>query len=112
MSTVSKMLGQIQPTDTNPNALYAPESGKSGIIKRLFICNTTANTPTFRIFHEYAGTGTSVSTALYYDVSLSANEVKNLDVYIPVSRGSQVNVRCSAGNEVTFTAYGTETTRN
>lgn len=106
------MLGQSHPTNTNPTKLYAAGSGKTAIVKRLFVCNTTGSATTFRIFHEYSGNGTSVSTALYYDESLAANETKNIEVYIPISKGSQLNVRSSTGNDITFTAYGTETTRN
>ena len=108
MPRVQKMLGQVRPSNTNNTLLYSPEKGKTAVIKSLHVCNTTANTPTFRIFHDYSGGVADQSTALYYDVSLAASETMVFEFDIPISRGGQVFVRSSANDEITFTAYGLE----
>jgi len=111
MGVVSKQLGQIRPSTTNPTVLYSPEKGKSGIVKAIIVCNVTANTPTFRIFHSYSGSEADQDTALFYDVAMTASETKIIEFAIAVKDGATLQVRASAADEINFTAYGTETSR-
>jgi len=51
-----KQLGQLRPADTNAASLYTPGNNVTAIIKAIYVCNTTGNTPSYRIFVDDDGT--------------------------------------------------------
>ena len=75
------------------------------------ICNTTANTPSFRIFFDTNGTTYDQTTALWYDVLMTPNGAfyRDVELYMNDSDGN-LAVRTDAANEITFTVWGVEIT--
>ena len=106
---VGKQLGQLRPANTNAASLYGPPENKGVIVDKIVVCNVTANTPTFRVFHDEDGTTYDQTTALAYDEALPANQRLVIDgpFYMRNTNGN-LAVRSSANDEITFTAYGRE----
>lgn len=108
-SIKEKILGQATPADTNAASIYSPNDSVIGIVRNIFVCNTTAGALSFRIFVDNDGTTYDTTTALYYDVSIAANTTTKLDVFIPLNNSSgNLAVRSSSANNLTFTAFGVE----
>ena len=111
--TIGTILAQSRPGDSNAVSAYSPASGVKAEITQVLVCNTTGNTPTFRVFLHNAGTTFDQTTALYYDVTVSANSTTSLishdkgSWWITNSSGN-LAVRTSAANELTFTVFGVE----
>ena len=105
-----KQLAQLRPADTNAASLYSPPDNVTAELTRLVICNTTANTPSYRVFHDEDGTTYDQTTALFYDEPMVANTTQIIDLTGIGMRGTAGNlaVRTSAANEITFTLYGVE----
>lgn len=103
-------LGQARPGDANAASLYSPADGIVTKVTNIAVCNTTGNTPSYRIFHDEDGATYDQTTALYYDNAMAANETEIIDVEIYMANSSgNLAVRTSAASEITFTAYGEET---
>lgn len=111
MSTERKILGQLRPANTTAASLYSPGSNITAEITTIVVCNQGGNNASFRVFHDDDGTTYDETTALFWDVDILANETVMVQgpLYINNSSGN-LGVRTSAGNELTFTAYGFETT--
>ena len=109
-SIAEKQLGQARPGDTNNATLYSPPTNVlTTNITKVFVCNTTGNTPSYRIFIDDNGTTGDQTTALYYDNAMAANTTEIIELDMPMNDGSgALIVRSSAANEITFTAYGVE----
>ena len=105
-----KQLAQLRPADTNAASLYSPPDNTTAQLTRLFICNQTANTPTYRVFLDDNGTTYDESTALFYDNALAANDTEIIDLTGVGMRDTTGNlaVRSSANSEITFTLFGFE----
>lgn len=103
-----ELLGQSRPGDTNAVSVVSPDANEILNITNIFIANTTANTPTFRLFHDEDGTTYDQTTALYYDKATSANDTFHIETNIWMrDAGGNLAVRSSAASELTFTFYGT-----
>lgn len=106
-----KQLGQAAPANTIAVSIYSPASGINAILKKIVVCNTTASSAKYRIFHDADGTTYDTTTALFYDVTLSANstDIIHLDGGMNDSDGN-IAVRTDTNDALTFTLYGSETT--
>ncbi len=111
MSLQEKILGQLRPSNTTATSVYSPPVNTIGIIKSITICNTTGSAVTFRVFLDDDGTTYDESTALFYDVTINANETIT-DVAFRGMNNSSGNlaVRTSSANALTFTVAGAEVT--
>ncbi len=108
---IGAILAQSRPSDTTAVSAYSPASGVRTEITRVLVCNTTGNTPTFRIFLDNDGTTYNQTTALFYDKSMSANDTTELEGSWDMDKSSgNLAVRTSAGNELTFSIFGIEHT--
>ena len=109
MSIQPKQLGQTIPGDTNVASIYSPADGVVAIVKQLIITEVAGGTPAFRIFLDDDGSTYSTATALFYDVSLSANETKVIPVWLPMNNSNgNLAVRTSVASQINFTAHGVE----
>ncbi len=106
---IGAILAQSRPANTTAVSAYSPGASVRTKITRILVCNTTGNTPTFRIFLDNDGTTYNQTTALYYDKAMSANDTTTIegDWWMDNSSGN-LAVRTSAGNELTFTIFGIE----
>ena len=104
-------LAQALPADTNAVSLYSPGTNVIAELTGLLVTNVTANTPSYRVFHDDDGTTYSTATALYYDNAMAANTTEYITFEPPIwmadSTGN-IAVRSSAASEITFTLYGIE----
>ena len=109
MALQEKQLGQLRPANTTATTLYSPADNTTTIITNIWVCNTTANTPTYRLFVDDNGTTYDETTAIAFDVALAANESKQISCYIAMNNSSgNLAVRTSAANEINFSAFGME----
>jgi hypothetical protein len=109
MAVEVKMLGQLRPADTTAAAIYTKAQDSKVWLDQLFICNTTANAPTYQVCIDEDGSTYDETTALYWNVAHVPNTtvVVDLKAYLDTANGS-VGVRTSAGDEITFTLFGEE----
>lgn len=98
-------LAQVLPSDANDYLLYSSKNKKSATIKKLVVCNVSGSTPTFRVFAS-KGSEPSTSTAILYDVAMTANETKIYDLDMKFT--GNIHVRASAGNQINFSLFGEE----
>ena len=105
--TLAAILAQSRPSDTNAVSAYAPPASTITQITKILVCNTTGNTPTFRIFLDNDGTTYDETTALYFDTAMSANGTTTIEGNWWMN-GGNLAVRTSAANELTFTVFGAE----
>ena len=106
----AKQLGQLRPANTTAASIYSP-TGETSVIRSIVICNTTATTAAFRIFHDDDGTTYDQTTALFYDSPINGNETVEIDTYWPMNNSAgNLAVRTDTASALTFTVYGAETT--
>jgi len=109
MTLQEKQLGQLRPSNTTVTSIYSPAAGVTGIIKTVYVCNTTIGIVTFQICVDDNGTTYDESTALFWDVTIAANTTLELDTFIPLSNSAgNIAVRSSLANAITFTLFGAE----
>jgi len=114
MASFDKLqLGQNRPGDTNNHVLCNPSTGEICIVETLVVTNNTGGAVTYRVFHDDDGTTYDQSTALYYDVSISANTTDLLEFQNGLALANpngNLAVRSSSASALTFTAYGSRKT--
>jgi hypothetical protein len=106
---VQKMVGQLRPANTTAASLVSPVSGERISVHTIIVAETSGSDRTFRLFHDDDGTTYDESTALHYDVAISANTTTFLDLQggiDMVNSSGNLAVRTSSGNALNFTAYG------
>jgi len=80
-------------------------------ITRIFVCNTSGSSKTFRLFHGESGDTFDEENALFWDVSVGADTTYEVFADSPNSglalrEGDILGVRSSAANGLTFSIYG------
>jgi hypothetical protein len=104
-----KILGQLRPANTTAASLFSPTLGKEYRIDVIYVCETAGNTPTYRIFFDDNGSTYDQTTAIAYNLALTANQSKRVEGPFYMNDGAgNIGVRTSAANEITFTAFGEE----
>ena len=105
----SKILGQLRPANTTATSLFSPTRGHEYRIDVIMVCETAGNTPSYRLFFDDDGTTYDETTAVAYDVALSANQSLRIEgPFYMNNEDGNLGVRSSAGSEITFTAFGEE----
>ena len=111
MAMQEKQLGQARENSTNAVSVYSPGASTTAIIKSITVCNQSGASATFRIFLDDDGTTYDQSTALYYDVAISADAVVQIDTYWPMNDANgNLAYRSSVANAITITVFGVEIT--
>jgi hypothetical protein len=109
MTLQEKQLGQLRPANTTAASLYSPGAGVTGIVKSVWICNTSGSSATFRIFSDDDGTTYDESTAVFWDVTIEGNTTVELDTFMALNNSAgNLAVRTSSASALTFTAFGAE----
>ena len=104
-----KQLGQLRPGTTSAVSIYSPPASTTWVVKNLVVCNTTASSATFRVFHDEDGTTYDETTALFYDVPINANETLTFTSLMAGSNtAGNVAVRTDTASALNFTLYGME----
>lgn len=108
MAESLKLLGQQRPASTAVAALYAVPASTQVVVSSIIVCNTTAATATFRIFHSpTGGTAGSVENALFYDAPVAANATVVLQVGLTFRQGN-VSIATGTASALTFSMFGQE----
>ena len=111
MALQEKQLGQHRINSTTATSLYSPGASTTAIVKSVVICNQTGSADTFRLFVDDDGTTYDQTTALYYDVSITANTTIQIDTYWPMNDADgNLATQNATANALTFTAFGVEIT--
>ncbi len=106
-----KQLGQLRPANTTAASLYSPPAATTWVGKNLVVCNTSASSALFRVFHDEDGTTYDETTALFWDVSISAGETVSITgLMAGYTNAGNIGVRTDTANALTFTLYGAEIT--
>ncbi len=108
MATTYKVLGQAAPADTSNANLYTVPAETATVVSTLSVANVTDTAATFSIFVRVGGAAASDANALAKDVPLAANSIFSATVGITLAAGDIITVQSSAGNALTFQAFGSE----
>jgi len=102
-----QQLGQSRPANTTAVSIYSPDGDEAAKIFEIIVCNTTTSDATYRIFHDEDGTTYNQTTALFYDVNLTANstDILELNAWMNDSTGN-LAVRTGTNSAITFTVNG------
>lgn len=103
-----KILGQVEPADTNDANLYTVPAATTAIVSNIAVVNTTASDATYRIYVREAGAGASTANALAYDVTATAKTTTAISMGVTLSATDVITVSSSTGSTLTFHAFGTE----
>lgn len=107
MAMQEQQLGQLRPANTSAASLYSPGSSETAIVYSIVVCNTSGADATYRIFHDDNGTTYDETTALFWDVTLTADSSDILEMKVSMDDSSgNLAVRTDTANAITFTAYG------
>jgi len=111
MTITEKQLGQLRPADTNAASIYSPGADTTGIIKTIFVANTTGVARTFRIFLDDDGSTYDETTTLFYDVTVARNGTEIIDSFIPMNNSAgNLAVQSGTASALNFTVMGAEIT--
>jgi UTP:GlnB (protein PII) uridylyltransferase len=106
---INKQLAQATPPDTTAVSIYSPDRRDKFTIENIIICNTSGSAVTYRIFVDDDGSTYDTTTAIAYDVSLTANttDIIEVNLYMSDPEGN-LAVRTSTGAALTFTVNGSD----
>jgi len=110
MATAYKILGQVEPSGTSTEDLYAVPSATEAIVSTLVIANTTGNDTSFRIFVRENGETAGTNNAIAYDTTLVANTQVAFTLGLTLSSTDIISVQAGSSNSITFQAFGSELT--
>lgn len=108
---LQKQLGQATPPSANTAvSIYSPPANTQATNITLIVTNVSGADRTFRVFQDDNGTTYDVTTALYYNYPILADQT--LVLLIPPMSVDAGNLAASssANSAVTFTASGIEIT--
>ena len=109
MAFQEKQLGQARENSTNAVSVYSPGSGVTGIIKTIFLANTSGLDARFRLFVDDDGTTYDESTAIAWDVDIEADQMIEIDCFVAMDNSSgNFAYRSSVANAITITVFGAE----
>ena len=105
-----KILGQAHPAGTSETDLYTVPASTETVISTLTITNVTGAGASARVWIRSNGAATAHGNAILFDVSIGANSVAAFTLGITMDATDIITVRGSAGNHLTFQAFGSEIT--
>lgn len=105
-----KILGQVHPAGTTETDLYTVPASTQAVISTLTITNVTGAGATARVWIRNNAAATAHGNAILFDVSIAANSIAAFTLGITIDATDVITVRGSAGNHLTFQAFGSEIT--
>lgn len=109
MAWQEKLLFQSRPAGTTAATAYSLPASTTTIIKTIVVVNTSGAAATFRLFMHNTGSTYDETTAIAWDVSLSAGAVQQFDgFYVLNGTGATFGVRTNTANALTFSGFGPE----
>jgi hypothetical protein len=109
MAVEVKMLGQLRPADTTAAAIYTKAQDSKVWLDKMYVCNTTGSTATFKLCIDEDGSTYDETTALYWNVDVPTKKTEPIDLkaYLDTANGS-VGVATGTNDALTFTLFGEE----
>lgn len=107
MAKVYKVLGQVQPTDTNPADAYSVPAVTQAIVSSVLICNQGAAT-TYRLWVSVAAAADNVKQYLAFDVAIAANDVHDFTIGATLGPADVVRVLAGTADRLSFNVFGEE----
>jgi len=108
MTLTEKRLGAGRYNNTTVNTVYTVPASTTAIIRSIRLCNTSTATATFRLFLVPTGGTADQTTAIYYDVTLGANETLGDDAFHVLVTAGTVQFSNGTANAITITISGAE----
>jgi len=105
MTITLKRLAQAALGAAASASLYAPASGKTGMLKSLTLCNTTDADVLARVHLVPSGGSASASNALFYDATVPAKSTFDWAGLHVLAAGDSLR---ASGVGITLTASGAE----
>ena len=103
------ILAQQHLGNTNSKKLYQTPRNTDTEIRSIHICNVTSSAVTYRVFVNPNGTTYNTGNAIFYDVSLGANETELIEYgenNFTIGRNATIGARCDTANSITITISG------
>lgn len=101
-------LAQSRPSGTTATSIYTATLRTE--ITVISICNTTANTAKFGIFHDDDGSTFDQTTALHYTQDIPSYTTVYLNAEslggITIAPDGQLGIQTDTASALTFTVYG------
>lgn len=109
MLALGTLLGRVRPTVTTVVSVF--DATLATEITLVIIANTTGSAATFSLYHVLPGDSATTSNALYYNVSLAANQTFTFAAQSPgagiqVLGGESIQVDAGTISALTFSVYG------
>ena len=107
MSSILKILGQIEITSASTeHDLYECVS-QNTVISTLFACNRGVDVSDFTVSISKGGTSTTNKDYIYYNVPIAGNDTFAATVGFTLSTGDKIRVK-SSSTLLTFSIFGQE----
>jgi hypothetical protein len=105
-----RQIAQSRPSSSSATSLYAIPNHYRTEIRKIIVCNTSANVATFRIFHDVDGAIYTEATALFWDIPIDPGETIGIEeqFWMDGKQSGNLAVKSSEGNALTYTIYGAE----
>lgn len=107
MATTYKVLGQSNPAATTNTNVYTVPANTQTIVSTIAVCNLGATVATYRIAIRPAGEALANKHYIAYDSSVTANNSIMVSFGGTLGAGDVITIY-SSGNNIAFTAFGSE----
>ena len=107
MTTVYKVLGQLNPTANTLSTLYTVPASNSAVISTVTVANLDTNAATFSLAIRPAGAAISNKHYINYNASLAGSDTITATIGITMSATDVLSVNASSAL-IAFSAFGSE----
>ena len=109
MFASGSQLAQSRPSGTSAVSVFTSLTGHE--VTRIVICNTSGASATYSIYHDDDGSTFDETTALFFGVTLGANNTEIIDFGgagggLHMAKNAQIAVQTGTGDALTFSLYG------
>lgn len=106
-----KTLGQSSILSASNSTVYAVPAATVGIVKIIWICNTTASDVTLELWNVPNGSSAADANKLMDGVTIPASDFVQIYTYLPMeTAGDTIQAKGSTNNALTINLYGAEIT--
>lgn len=108
MANTYKVLGQVNPADTNTTDLYTVPNSTSAVISTITATNVDGTASAISIYVVESGDGAGTGNALVYQAELGANTMQAFTIGVTLAAGDKIVVQSATADATTYQAYGSE----
>jgi hypothetical protein len=107
MTTVYKVLGQINPTANTSTTVYTVPASNSAVISTVTICNQSNIATTFRLAVQPAGAAISNKHYINYDTPLPGSDTIALTLGLTLAATDVISANAGSSS-VSINVFGSE----